>query len=87
MIVRNPGLAVLIVAISCAICLAAGYRIGHDEREPMTRISQLPGWACREIVDLREQKIQMFDEYVKLAEGGKPVTFLHFRLGKRSECR
>lgn len=47
----------------------------------------LPRWACEEIVNLRVQKIQLFEEYVKLAEGGRPVTFLHFRTGYTAACR
>lgn len=81
--------SVIVALVVCAILIGPGvaYRVGQDHPPPPRTLHDLPGWACREIVDLRRQKVQLVREVAHAYSGGHPKMMILFKLGDRKRCR
>jgi hypothetical protein len=95
--VTRPILYIAVWCACAAALVAAGIHVGREHpgahkivvRTDHRSLHELPRWACREIVDLRMQKLQMFHQMVRAYSKPHeaPPELILFKLGDRRQCR
>jgi hypothetical protein len=93
---------VLAYVVAYGLCaasfVAVGVKVGREHpgahrivvHTDRRSLHELPRWACREIVDLREQKIELFHEVVRAYTKPRDLKhsfFFKFGTGNRGQCR